>query len=426
MRGNNAPRPQFPTADPAWAKTWDAALAVLAGNVHAMPRYERPVLVEGAVYPGVWLECAPQEGLVYGTLARYVEVHVGVAGPLQIARNNHMAFFAQQKEDGQLPASIKLADAVGTTAGMGRSRWWCRLPRRHGSWCSGRATTICWWRRTRHAAGGMRGCGSIATRGRRGWWRASARTTRGTTTRRGGRACRTGVRMRMRGSARRYAGDAAAVSGSFGDGVWRARGAGADGDALGKPDEAARWQEDAEKIRQLILTKLYSPEDGAFYDLDAKNKFVRVRSDVNSRVLGEHVVDPVKDKAIFEAVWTKQIHNPKAFWAPYPLTSIAMDDPTFVRPIPRNSLGRGEPGADRAAGSAVDGVLRQAGGAEPHDGAVVFGDHEERRVSAADGSDDGRVYDGGPERVLAGGAGVSGLCAAAEPGVDVPAVPREA
>jgi len=64
-----------------------------------------------------------------------------------------------------------------------------------------------------------------------------------------------------------------------------------------------------------------------------------VRGDVITRVLGEHVVDPKKDKAIFEAVWTKQLHNPKAFWAPYPLPSIAMDDPVFVRPIPRNSWG---------------------------------------------------------------------------------------
>ena len=29
-----------------------------------MPRYEHPVLVEGAVYPGIWQECGPQEGLV--------------------------------------------------------------------------------------------------------------------------------------------------------------------------------------------------------------------------------------------------------------------------------------------------------------------------------------------------------------------------
>ena len=66
-----------------------------------------------------------------------------------------------------------------------------------------------------------------------------------------------------------------------------------------------------------------------------------MRSDVISRVLGEHVLDlsQKRDKTIFEAVWTRQLHNPKAFWAPYPLTSIAQDDPTFVRPIPRNSWG---------------------------------------------------------------------------------------
>jgi hypothetical protein len=110
---------------------------------------------------------------------------------------------------------------------------------------------------------------------------------------------------------------------------------------LGKHDEAARWEQDAETLRRLIITGLYDPQDAAFYDLDTDNKFVRVRSDVISRVLGEHVLklNDAHDHAIFEAVWTKQLHNPKAFWAPYPLTSVAMDDPAFVRPIPRNSWG---------------------------------------------------------------------------------------
>jgi glycogen debranching enzyme len=111
--------------------------------------------------------------------------------------------------------------------------------------------------------------------------------------------------------------------------------------ALGKSSEAQRWLEDAESIRRLILDKLYSPEDAAFYDLDAQGNFVRVRSDVISRVMGEHVLklSEKNDRAIFEAVWNRQLHNPNAFWAPYPLSSIAQDDPTFVRPIPRNSWG---------------------------------------------------------------------------------------
>ena len=109
--------------------------------------------------------------------------------------------------------------------------------------------------------------------------------------------------------------------------------------ALGKHDEAARWEQDAETLRQLIITKLYDPKDAAFYDLDADNKFVQVRSRRDQPRAGRACAEAqryAQDKAIFEAVWTKQIHNPKAFWAPYPLTSIAMDDPAFVRPIPRN------------------------------------------------------------------------------------------
>ncbi len=105
--------------------------------------------------------------------------------------------------------------------------------------------------------------------------------------------------------------------------------------ALGKTGEADRWTEDAETIRDLIIEKLYDPVDGAFYDLDADNKFVRVRSSTIMTVLGEHVPEP----GVFDDVWTRQAHNPKAFWAPYPFPSVALNDPQFVRPIPRNSWG---------------------------------------------------------------------------------------
>jgi hypothetical protein len=105
--------------------------------------------------------------------------------------------------------------------------------------------------------------------------------------------------------------------------------------ALGKTSEADRWTEDAETIRRLIVDRLYDPQDGAFYDLDAQNRFVRVRCTAILRVLGEHVVDA----ELFEAIWRRQVHNPTAFWAPYPFPSVALDDPAFVRPIPRNSWG---------------------------------------------------------------------------------------
>jgi hypothetical protein len=111
--------------------------------------------------------------------------------------------------------------------------------------------------------------------------------------------------------------------------------------ALGKKDDAARWQQDAETIRKLILEKLWSPEDAAFLDLDAQNNFVKVRGDLMTRVLGEHVLklEVPADRKIFDAMWRRQFANPKAFWSPFPFPSIAMDDPAFVRPIPRNSWG---------------------------------------------------------------------------------------
>ena len=60
-----------------------------------------------------------------------------------------------------------------------------------------------------------------------------------------------------------------------------------------------------------------------------------------TRVLGEHVLrlSERADRKIFDAMWSRQFANPQAFAAPFPFPSIAMNDPAFVRPIPRNSWG---------------------------------------------------------------------------------------
>jgi hypothetical protein len=332
-------RPNFPTGDPAWQTTWDAALAVCAGNVRSMARYEHPVLVEGAVYPGIWQECAPQEGLVYGSLSKYIAPQPNTPTPLEVARANHMAFFAQQKPDGQLPASIKLADKVGTSGGYGQIQM--VVPIAATAWELAQQT-------------GDHELLETAYNSCSRWdaWLRQYRDTRKTGLVEGFCTYDTGHdnSPRWNGIPRqcpdadaRKCPDLPSMPRLCPDLSATAYGArialAAMAKALGKPDDEAHWLADAEHIRQLILTKLYSPEDAAFYDLDAQNKFVRVRGDVITRVLGEHVVDPHKDRKIFEAVWNRQLHNPKAFWAPYPLPSIAMNDPVFVRPIPRNSWG---------------------------------------------------------------------------------------
>lgn len=331
-----APTPAFPKDDPRWLTTWQAALARLAGNVRTVPSYKYPILFEGSVYPGIWQECGPHEGLVYATLNRYVAADDPTKAPLAAARNNHMAFFTLQKEDGQLPAAVK-------TSSVGYGQIQMVVPIAATAWELSQLTGDDELLVTAYKA-----CSRWDA------WLREYRDTRKTGLVEGFCTYDTGHdnSPRWKGIPNRCP-DADArkfppidtmprLCPDLSATVYGARIALAQmAKALGKPNEAAHWETDAETIRNLIITKLYDPKDAAFYDLDARNNFVRVRSDVISRVLGEHVLklSDARDKAIFEAVWTRQIHNPKAFWAPYPLTSIAMDDPAFVRPIPRNSWG---------------------------------------------------------------------------------------
>ncbi len=326
----------FPGHEPHWAATWDAALAVLAGNVHQPPKFDRPVLFEGAVYPGIWMECGPHESLVYATLRSYVATENG-PGPLEVAKASHMAFFALQREDGQLPASIKGSGEVG----YGQIQM--VVPIAATAWELAQML-----KEEEFLAGAYLACSRWDS------WLRAYRNTRATGLVEGFCTYDTGMDNSPRwagipnrcpdADAKKYPPLATMprLCPDLSATVYGARVAlAAMARALGKKHEASQWERDAETIRRLILEKLYSPEDACFYDLDAQGKFVKVRSDVNLRVLSEHVlrVDDKGDRKIFEQMWERQLHNPKAFWAPYPFPSSAMDDPTFVRPIPRNSWG---------------------------------------------------------------------------------------
>ena len=327
---------RFPSDNPAWKQTWDAAVAVLAGNIQTLAGNPKRVLLEGSTYPGIWLECGPHEGLVYANLSRYIPAIASQTSPVEAARNNHMAFFDLQRPDGQLPANVK-------TSGNGFGQIQMVVPIAATAWELAQLTgddelitaayTACgrwdaWLRQYRDTrkSGLVEGfCTYDTGHDNSPRWKGIPN------------GCPDGDARRCPplSSLPRLCPDLSATV--FGGRIALA----AMAKALGKPDEATRWLEDAETIRKLIIDKLYSPEDASFYDLDAQNQFVRVRGDLITRVLGEHVLDHShpRDKAIFEAVWSRQLHNPAAFWAPYPLPSIALNDPAFVRPIPRNSWG---------------------------------------------------------------------------------------
>ena len=310
--------PQFRTANPRWQLAYDRALQVLAGNVRPMTDDGRPVLIEGSVYNGIWMECGPHEALVYRKFRP------------DVARNSHLIFFDLQRADGQLPANRRR-----TLSGFGQIQM--VVPIAATAWEFAHATGDGALVEKAYAA-----CGQWD-----GWLRRY-RDTRGTGLVEGFCTYDTGMdnSPRWRGlpdacpdrDATRHA-DLPALpflSPDLSATMVGARRAMAEmARALGKSGEADRWAEDAETLRRRIVDKLWVPEDGAFYDLDAQGHFVRVRSDVLSRAASEHV----PDQAMFDMMWAKQLGNPKAFWGSYPLPSVAMDDPLFVRPIPRNSWG---------------------------------------------------------------------------------------
>ena len=321
--------PEFSSDDKALQAVYDAALATLRRNVMRLAVSGKsdipgPVLIEGSVYGGVWMECAPQEGQVYAEVGPEPDLAADVA------RNNHLIFFSLQKEDGQLPCSVK-------PTGPGYGQIQMVAPIAATAWELAHANGDEELLETAYAA-----CGRWDA------WLRQYRDTRGTGLCEGFCTYDTGQdnSPRWKGipnscpdhDARKcpQAAGLPRLCPDLSATVYGGRMAlAAMAKALNKKDEADQWTEDAEQIRQLIIAKLYDPLEGAFYDLDADNKFVKIRSSTILNVLGEHVVNA----DVFETIWQKQVHNAKAFWAPYPFPSVALDDPEFVRPIPRNSWG---------------------------------------------------------------------------------------
>jgi len=310
--------PSFTTSNATWQHAYDHALEVLAANVQILPRFPKPVLIEGAEYAGIWQECGPHESLVYSSFRP------------DVARNTHMTFFALQHEDGQLPADNKRSEA-----GFGQIQM--VVPIAATAWELASITGDSEFLATAYNA-----CSRWDA------WLMRYRNTRSTGLIEGFCTYDTGMdnSPRWAGMPRqcpdkdarkcapvpslpRLCPDLSAT-------VYGARIAlAAMARALGKNSDADNWLEHADTLRKLILARLYVPEDAAFYDLDAQNHFVKINCCILTRICGEHVVD----QKLFDTLWSRQLHNPQAFWPAYPLPSVALNDPLFVRPIPRNSWG---------------------------------------------------------------------------------------
>lgn len=314
----SATAPLFKTDNQRWQRAYDKAMSILTGNVQVMPKVPLPVLIEGSSYAGTWQECGPHESLVY----RHVRPDV--------ARNTHMTFFLLQRPDGQLPANNKR-----TETGFGQIQM--VVPIAATAWELAKATGD-----SELLAKAYDSCSRWDA------WLIKYRSTRGSGLIEGFCTYDTGMDNSPRWAgkarqcpdkdARRCPDDATLprLCPDLSATVYGGRVAlSSMAQALGKTSEAEQWRERAEALRSLIIEKLYVPDDAAFYDVDAKGQFVKVRCDILTRMCGEHVVDA----KTFAHIWELQLGNPQAFWAPFPLPSSALNEPSFVRPIPRNSWG---------------------------------------------------------------------------------------
>ena len=299
-------------------KKYGEALNGLALNTKKVFGYERPVLIEGGNYLGIWLECGPLEGLVYGRYAH------------EIAKANHEVFFHHQREDGYLPCWI-LADRIGA------SQIQMVVPIA--------ATALETADLTEDEAFLALAYDSCV---RWDHWLSQHRNTRGTGLCEAFCEYDTGHdnSPRFKDLPKSCPNDNAAICPEAGKLPYLApdlsatvyggrRALSEMAGRLGKPDEAGMWREKGEELRKLIIENCYDSEDECFYDVDSEGAFVKIRGDALTRVLCEHVVD----QPMFERIYARHIKNPEGFWPPYPLPSIAVSDPTFVRELPPNSWG---------------------------------------------------------------------------------------
>lgn len=90
-------------------------------------------------------------------------------------------------------------------------------------------------------------------------------------------------------------------------------------------EDPAPWREKAERSLAALFEQCWDQEDGFFYDRDRNGKLVRVQSDVLLRVLACEV----GDDTLFAVALERYLLNTGKFFAKYPFTSVAMDDPRF-------------------------------------------------------------------------------------------------
>ena len=98
-------------------------------------------------------------------------------------------------------------------------------------------------------------------------------------------------------------------------------------------EDGTGWRDKATASTEALFANCYDRDDAFFYDLDRHGRHVRVQSDVLLRVLACEI----GDDAFFETALRRYLLNTRKFFAKYPFTSLALDDPRFDPAFDHNS-----------------------------------------------------------------------------------------
>ncbi|MCI3923576.1 hypothetical protein MO973_25450 [Paenibacillus sp. TRM 82003] len=272
---------------------------------------EEPILHEGGIYLGCWLEST---GTINNELlSRFVP---------SVSESTYLAFAQHQKEDGQLPYKVTAQGPafrqIQMVTPLARCVW--NHYALHGA--SREFLSVMYGAMARHDA-----------------WLEAYRNTRGSGCVEAFCTFDTGHDLSPRfwhvpdtghlDDARQYNPDSPILpflapdltANVYCQRLYLARMA----RELDDEEGAAGWEAKAEATLGSLFRHCYDAEDGFFYDVDRNGAFVRVQSDVLLRVLACEV----GDREFFDAALRRYLLNTSKFFAKYPFTSIAMDDPRF-------------------------------------------------------------------------------------------------
>jgi neutral trehalase len=106
-------------------------------------------------------------------------------------------------------------------------------------------------------------------------------------------------------------------------------------DSLGEGADATRYRGQAYSLKQLVQQKMWSETDGMFLNRDARTgRFVRIKTWTNFVPLWAGIAAPEQATRMVK----DHILNPREFWAPHGLRTLAVDEPLYN---PRSGYWRG-------------------------------------------------------------------------------------